>query len=43
MCGKTYLGTERTTFIIAPDGKLQAILPKVKPEQHLEQVLALIP
>lgn len=43
MYGKTYLGTERTTFIIAPDGKLQAILPKVKPEQHLEQVLALIP
>ena len=43
MYGKTYLGTERTTFIIAPDGKLQAILPKVKPEQHMEQVLALIP
>ena len=40
MYGKTYFGTERTTFIIAPDGKLKAVLPKVKPEQHLEQVLA---
>jgi peroxiredoxin Q/BCP len=40
MYGKTYFGTERSTFIIAPDGKLKAVLPKVKPEQHLEQVLA---
>lgn len=39
MYGKTYLGTERSTFIIAPDGMLKAVLPKVKPEQHLEQVL----
>jgi peroxiredoxin Q/BCP len=43
MYGKTYFGTERTTFIIAPDGKIKAVLPKVKPEQHLDQILALIP
>lgn len=39
MYGKTYFGTERTTFIIGPDGKIKAVLPKVKPEEHLQQVL----
>lgn len=37
--GKTYMGTERTTFVIAPDGIIRAVLPKVKPEEHLELVL----
>ncbi|MEO5716804.1 MAG: thioredoxin-dependent thiol peroxidase [Luteolibacter sp.] len=40
--GKTYFGTERTTFIIGPDGKIKAVLAKVKPDEHLAQVLALI-
>jgi peroxiredoxin Q/BCP len=39
MYGKTYMGTERTTFIIDPDGKVIAVLPKVKPDEHLKQVL----
>jgi len=39
MYGKKYFGTERTTFIIDPSGKIQAVLPKIKPEQHLSQVL----
>ncbi len=42
MYGKTYMGTERTTFIIAPDGKIKAVLPKVKPDEHLAKVLELI-
>jgi hypothetical protein len=42
MYGKTYMGTERTTFIIAPDGKVRAVFPKVKPDEHLNQVLAVI-
>lgn len=42
MYGKTYLGTERSTFIIGKDGKIAAILEKVKPEVHLEAVLALL-
>jgi peroxiredoxin Q/BCP len=37
--GKTYMGTERATFIIGPDGKIKAVLPKVKPAEHLAQVL----
>jgi len=40
MYGKTYLGTERSTFVIGPDGKLKAVLRKVKPAEHVEQVLA---
>jgi peroxiredoxin len=36
------MGTERTTFIITPDQKIKAVLPKVKPEEHLAQILALI-
>jgi len=42
MYGKTYLGTERSTFIIDKEGKLAAILEKVKPDEHLEQVLAVL-
>ena len=42
MYGKTYMGTERTTFIIAPDGKVRAVFPKVKPDEHLDQVMAVI-
>jgi peroxiredoxin Q/BCP len=42
MYGKTYMGTERTTFIIGPDGKIKAVLPKVKPEEHLGQVMELL-
>lgn len=42
MYGKTYLGTERSTFIIGKDGRIAAILEKVKPEGHLDAVLALL-
>src|SRR5712672_3577271 len=40
MYGKTYMGTERSTFIIGPDGKLRAVLRKVKPEEHVDALLA---
>ena len=38
--GKKYLGTHRVTFLIGPDGKIKKIWPKVKPEEHAEEVLA---
>jgi peroxiredoxin Q/BCP len=34
MYGKKYMGTERSTFVIGPNGKLQAIFRKVKPGEH---------
>ncbi|MDP9292222.1 MAG: thioredoxin-dependent thiol peroxidase [Verrucomicrobiota bacterium] len=40
MYGKTYMGTERTTFVIGGDGHIKAILKKVKPEEHVEKLLA---
>lgn len=43
MYGKTYMGTERSTFIIGPDGSLKAILKKVKPDEHLSLVLSNLP
>jgi peroxiredoxin Q/BCP len=42
MYGKTYMGTERTTFVIGPDGKIKAIFPKVKPDEHLDLILAVL-
>src|SRR2546428_4569224 len=38
--GRKYLGTHRVTFLIGPDGRIKKIWPKVKPEEHLEEVLA---
>jgi peroxiredoxin Q/BCP len=40
MYGKKYMGTERTTFVIGADGKIRAILRKVKPAEHAALVLA---
>ena len=34
MYGKKYMGTERSTFVIGSDGKISAILRKVKPAEH---------
>ena len=37
--GRNYKGTERTTFIIGPDGRIEHVLARVKPVEHVEQVL----
>ena len=39
MYGKKVMGIARTTFVIGPDGKIEHIFEKVKPEGHAEQVL----
>lgn len=38
MYGKKYMGTERTTFVIDPNGRIAAILRKVKPADHAEEL-----
>lgn len=38
--GRKYWGTARTTFLIAPDGRVAKVWPKVKPEGHAQEVLA---
>ena len=40
MYGKKVMGVARTTFIIGPDGRIEKIFEKVKPEGHADQVLA---
>ncbi len=40
MYGKTYMGIQRATFLIGPDGKIVEIWPKVKVKNHAEDVLA---
>lgn len=40
MYGRTYMGNERTTFVIDSDGKVSRVLRKVKPAEHDELVLA---
>lgn len=39
MYGKTYMGMERSSFLVGADGRIVKIWRKVKPEQHAAQVL----
>jgi peroxiredoxin Q/BCP len=34
MYGREYMGNERTTFVIGPDGTIKEIFRKVKPAEH---------
>jgi thioredoxin-dependent peroxiredoxin len=38
--GRTYMGVERTTYVIDPRGRIAKIFPKVKVDGHFEEVLA---
>ena len=37
--GKTYMGVERSTFVIGADGNVAKVFHKVKPDEHARQVL----
>lgn len=39
MYGKTYMGAERSTFVIDADGRISHVFRKVKPEAHPGEVL----
>ena len=36
--GRKYMGVERTTYIIGPDGKIKTIFAKVNPDGHAAEV-----
>jgi peroxiredoxin Q/BCP len=38
--GKTYMGVERSTFVIDADGNVANVLRNVKPDTHADDVLA---
>lgn len=40
MYGKKYMGIERTTYVIDPEGKIARVYPKVKVEGHAQKVLS---
>jgi len=42
MYGRTYMGVERSTFVIDGKGKISKIFPKVSVTGHIEEVLASI-
>jgi len=39
MYGKKYMGVQRATFIVDPDGKVAKVFPKVSPKAHDDVVL----
>ena len=39
MYGKTYMGIQRATFLIGPDGKIVETWPKVRVKGHVDAVL----
>jgi peroxiredoxin Q/BCP len=39
MYGRNYMGNERSTFVIGPDGKIEHVFRKVKPAEHDDLVL----
>jgi peroxiredoxin Q/BCP len=40
--GKTYMGVDRSTFVIAADGTVAKVFRKVKPDEHADQVLEVL-
>jgi len=41
--GKTYMGIERSTFVIDGEGRVAKVMRRVKPDTHAEKVLAELP
>jgi thioredoxin-dependent peroxiredoxin len=41
--GKTYMGVERSTFLIDSDGNVAKVMRRVKPDTHADDVLASLP
>ncbi|MEP7027639.1 MAG: thioredoxin-dependent thiol peroxidase [Candidatus Eisenbacteria bacterium] len=42
MYGRTYMGIERSTFVIDPEGRLKVEFRKVKVDGHVDEVLAAV-
>ena len=41
--GKTFMGIERSTFLIDSEGNVAKVMRKVKPDTHADDVLAALP
>lgn len=40
--GRKYMGTHRVTYLINESGRIAAVFPKVKPEEHAAEILAMV-
>jgi peroxiredoxin Q/BCP len=40
MYGKKYMGIERTTFVISPEGQISAVLTGLKTDEHAAAAMA---
>jgi len=40
--GRTYMGVDRSTFVIDQDGNVKKVMHKVKPDTHADDVLAVL-
>ena len=40
MYGKKYMGIDRTTFVISPEGRISAVLTGLKPDEHAVAAIA---
>jgi thioredoxin-dependent peroxiredoxin len=43
LLGKTYMGIERSTFVIDAEGNVAHVMRRVKPDTHADRVLASLP
>jgi peroxiredoxin Q/BCP len=43
MYGRKYMGVERTTFVVDPEGRIARVFEKVKPAGHAALVMAALP
>ena len=37
--GREYMGVERSTFVIGPDGRIEHVLAQVKAAEHVDQLI----
>lgn len=42
MYGRNYMGTNRVTYLINESGSIAAVFPKVKPQEHAAEILAMV-
>jgi peroxiredoxin Q/BCP len=40
--GRRYMGNERTTFVIGPEGRVEHVLARVKAGEHMDQLLEVL-
>jgi len=38
--GRKYMGIDRTTFVISPEGKIAGVISGLKPDEHAGAVIA---